>query len=84
MPSHHLTNLEILGYFISEQGFLGVYSRKMSLKIKDTVYLINLDDYPNIWTHWTALYANKDLVTFYNFGVEFIQKKLRKLLVTNI
>ena len=28
-------------------------------KIKDGVYVINLDEYSDIRTHWIALYSNK-------------------------
>ena len=49
---------------------------KMSLdlmvlhKIKDETYAINLDGYFNIGTHWIALYALNNNVTFFNsFGI---------------
>ena len=36
----------------------GVYSRdNLQQKIKDGVYVINLDEYSGIGTHWIALYA---------------------------
>ena len=38
------------------------YSRKKSTKIKDGAYVINLDKYKVIGTHWIALYINSDNV----------------------
>ena len=34
-------------------------------------YVINLDEFKSIGTHWTALYVNdKNLIYFDSFGVE--------------
>ena len=50
--------------------FNGVYSRNNSSKIKDGEYIINLDEYKSIGTHWIALYGNDNNVTYFNsFGV---------------
>ena len=38
------------------------YSRNKSTKIKDGAYVINLDKYKVIGTHWIALYINSDNV----------------------
>ena len=41
--------------------------------MKDRAYVINLDDYKEIGTHWTALNANgNDVIYFDNFRVFFI------------
>ena len=45
-------------------------------KIKNGAYVINLDEYSDIGTHWVALYVNNDDNTF--------QKELKNLLVTKI
>ena len=42
-------------YYESESRFNGVYSRDNVSKIKDGAYIINLDDYSDIGTHWVAL-----------------------------
>ena len=56
-----------------------VYSRNNLPKIKDGEYVINLDDYKSIGTHWIALYVNNNNVTYFNsFGVEHIPKEIRK------
>ena len=50
--------------------FNGVYSRNNLSKIKDGEYIINLDEYKSIGTHWIALYGNDNNVTYFNsFGV---------------
>ena len=52
-------------------------------KIKDGAYVINLDAYPDIGTHWIALYVLNNYVTYLedSFGVNIFQKKLKHLLV---
>ena len=60
IPPHALTNLEIQKYYKNEPRFNGVYSRDnlsehSSTKIKDGAYIINLDEYSDIATHWVAL-----------------------------
>ena len=50
--------------------FNGVYSRNNLSKIKDGEYIINLDEYKSIGTHWIALYGNDNNVTYFDiFGV---------------
>ena len=73
MPPHPLTNFEIQKYYQNEPKFNGVYSRNNLPKKKDKAYVINLDEYPDIRTHWIALYVlNNDVSYFDNFGVEHI------------
>ena len=43
-------------YDQNEFRFNGVYSRDNLPKIKDGAYVINLDEYSDIGTHWVALY----------------------------
>ena len=52
MPPHPLTNFEIQKYYQNEPRFNGVYSRDNLQKIKDGAYVINLDEYSDIRTHW--------------------------------
>ena len=54
MPPHPLTNFEIQ----SKSKFNGVCSRSNLSKIKDGVYVINLDELKAIGTHSIALYVN--------------------------
>ena len=78
MPSHPLTNFEIQKYYENEPKFNGVYSRdNLSNKIKDGAYVINLDEYSNIGTHWVSLSMNNNGVNnFGSFGVEHIPKEI--------
>ena len=50
MPPHPLTNFEIQKYK-NEPKFNSVYSRNNLSKIKDGVYIINLDEYKSVGTH---------------------------------
>ena len=49
--------------------------------IKIGAYVINLDEYLNIETHWVPLYVNnKTLIYFDFFGVEHIPKEIMKFI----
>ena len=78
MPLHPLTNFEVQKYYQNDPRFNGVYSRDNLPKIKDGAYVINLDEYSNIGTHWVALYIhNNDVTYFDSFGVEHIPKEIK-------
>ena len=50
-------------------------------KIKDGAYVINLDEYSDIGTHWIALYVNIKTVTYFDsFGVGHIPKEIKKFI----
>ena len=77
IPPHPLTNFEIQKFYQNEPRFNGVYSRNNLPKIKDGAYIINLDEYSNIGTHWIALYANNNSVTYFDsFDVEHIPNEI--------
>ena len=79
MPPHPLTNFEIQKYYQNEAKFNGVYSRNNLSKIKDAAYIINLDAYKSIGTHWIDLYVNAKNATYFDsFGVEHIPKEISK------
>ena len=41
-------------------------------------YVINLDEYANIGTHWIALFCNKSEIVYFNsFGVEHVPKEIK-------
>ena len=63
MPPHPLTNFEIQKYYQNELKFDGLYSRNNLPKIKDGAYVINLDEYESIGTHWKALHVNNNNLT---------------------
>ena len=73
MPPHTLTNFEIQKYQ-NEARFNGVFSvNNLPKKIKDGPYVINLDEYADVGTHWIALFCNRsEIVYFDSFGVEHI------------
>ena len=49
--------------------------------MKNSAYVINLDEYRDIGTHWVALYVNNKTVTYFDsFGVEHILKKIIKFI----
>ena len=81
MPPHLLTNFEIQKYYQDELRFNGVYSRDNLPKIKDWAYIINLDGYSDIGTHWVSLYVNNNDVTYLDsFGVEHIPKETKSFI----
>ena len=95
LPPHPLTNFEIQEYYQNEPRFNGVFSRdnlpnNNNNNIKNGAYVINIDEYHDIGTHWVALYANSKTVTYFDsFGVEHIPKEImkfiaRKKIITNI
>ena len=50
-------------------------------KIKDATYIINLDEYESIGTHWIALCINAENATYFDsFGVAHISKEIRKFI----
>ena len=81
MPPHPLTNFKIQIYYENKPTFNGVYSRNNFSKIKDEAYIINLDEYESIGTHWIALHINDNNVTYFNnFGVKHIPKDIKKFI----
>ena len=83
IPPHPLTNFEIQMYYQNEPRFnviLKLFCRdNLPDKIKNGTYLINLEEYSDIGTHWIALYVNDKTVTYFDsFGVEHIPKKIKK------
>ena len=71
-----LTNFEIHKYQ-NEPRFNGVYSRDSLEKMKDGAYVLNLDEYSDIGTHWIALCVQNKVTYFDSFGVEHILKEIR-------
>ena len=78
MPPHPLTNFEIQKYYQNGPRFNGVNSRDNLPKIKDGTYVVNLDEYSHIGTHWVALYVhNNDVTYFDSFGEELFPNKIK-------
>ena len=81
MLLHPATNFEIQKYYQNELKFYGVYLGNNLPRIKDGAYVINLDEYKLIGTHWIALYVNGNNATYFDsFGVEHIQKDIKKII----
>ena len=73
-------------FYENEPLFNGVYSRDNLIKIKNGTYIINLDEYSDIGTHWIAFWVigaspkdvdNNDVTYFDSFGVEYILKEIK-------
>ena len=70
--------MEIQKYYQNQYKFNCFYSRNNLFTIKDEAYIINLDEYESIGTHWIALYVNDNNVTYFDgFGVKKNIKNLR-------
>ena len=84
MTPHPLTHFEIQAYYENKTRFNGVYSRKkLPDKIKYGAYVINLDEYSDIGSHWIVLYVNNKTVTYFDsFGLEHIPKEIKKFINT--
>ena len=81
--AHPLTNFEIQEYYQNEPRFNGVFGRDNlpNNTIKNDAYVIDLDEYHDIGTHWVALYVNNKIVTYFDsFGVEHIPKEIMKFI----
>ena len=83
LQPYPLTNFEIQEYYQNEPRFNGVFSRdNLGSAVKNGAYVINLDEYHDIGTHWVALYVNNKTITYFDsFGVEHILKEIRKFIV---
>ena len=65
LPPHPLTNFEVQEYYQNEPRFNGVFSRdNLPNTIKNGAYVINLDEYCDIGTHWVSLYVNNKTITY--------------------
>ena len=78
MPTHPLTNFEMQKYYHNQPRFNGSYSRDNLPKVKDGAYVINLDGYSDIGTHWIVLYGQNNNVTYFDsFRVEHIPEEIK-------
>ena len=69
-------------YYEDELRFSGVYSRdNLPKTIKNGAYVISLDDYTDVDTHWIALYAkNNEFIYFGSFDVEHVSKEIKRFI----
>ena len=78
MLPHPLTNFEIQKYYQNELRCNSFYSGDNLPKLEDRAYVINLDEYSDIGTHWVAFYINNNDNTYFDsFGVEHISKEIK-------
>ena len=82
IPTHPLTNFEMQKYYENELKFNGIFSRNnLPKKIKDGPYVINVDEYADVGTHWIALFCNRNEIFYFNsFGVEDIPEEIKKII----
>ena len=82
LTPHPLTNFKIQEYYQNEPRFNGVFSRDnlpnnnnnnninntttTNNNIKNGPYVINLDEYRDIGTHWVALYVNNKTIIYFD------------------
>ena len=53
----------------------------MPKKIKDGAYVINLDEYADVGTHWIVLFCNRsEIVYFDSFGVEHVPEEIKEFI----
>ena len=78
IPPNPLTNFETEQYYENEPRFNGLYSRdNLPKAIKNGAYVINLDEYADVGTHWIALYVkNNEVIYFDSLGVEHVPKEI--------
>ena len=61
------------------QDFMAFILEPICLKtIKDGAYVINLDEYADVGTHWIALFCNRSEIVYFNsFGVEHVPEEIK-------
>ena len=82
MPPHPLTNFEMQKYYQNEPRFNGIYSRNnLPRQIRDGAYIINLDEYTDLGTHWIALFCNRSKIVYFDsFGVEHVPEEIKEFI----
>ena len=81
IPPHPVTNFDMQKYYKNEPRFNGVFSRNNLPKKKDGAYVINLDEYADVDTHWIALFCNRnEMFYFDSFGVEHVSEEIKEFI----
>ena len=80
LPSHPLISFEIQKYYQNEPRFNGVYSRNnLPKKIKYEAFVINLDEYAEVDTHWIPLFCNRSEIVYFDcFAVEHVSEEIKE------
>ena len=77
-------NQDLMGFLVE------IIYQIQYVHVKNGAYVINLDEYRDIGTHWVAFYVNNKTATYFDsFGVEQIPKEIIKFIgnkniITNI
>ena len=68
-------------YYKNEPRFNCVYCRDNLPKIiKNGVYVINLDEYADVGTHWIVLYIkNNEVIYLESFSIQHVPNKNQKI-----
>ena len=82
MPPNPLTNFKLQDYYKNEPRFNGVFSKNnLFKKTKDGAYIINLDEYADVGTHWIALFCKKKWNCYFDsFVVEHIPEEIKEFI----
>ena len=82
MPPNPLTNFETQKYYYNKPRFNGVFSRdNLPKKIQDGAYVINLDEYGDVGTHWITLFCRKNEIVYSDsFGVEHVPEEITEFI----
>ena len=69
-------------YYQNESRFNNIYSRNnLPKKVKDGAYVIKLDEYADVGTHWITLLCNRsEIVYFDSFGVEHVPEEITEFI----
>ena len=61
------------------QNLMVLFQEIIYLKKKDRAFVINLDRYADVGTHWIALFCNRNEIVYFNsFGVEHVPEEIKK------
>ena len=69
MPPHPLTNFEIQKYYQNDLNLMEFFQEIIFMKkkiIKDGTYVINLDEYADVGTHWIVLLCRKTEIVYFD------------------
>ena len=70
---HPLSSIDITKYFNDEPRFNGVFLRNNLPRMKDTAYVINLDDKKSKGFHWISLFIGRYKTGYLeSFWIEYI------------
>ena len=79
---HSLTNFEIEKYYQSKPRFYSVSSiNNLPERIKEGTYVISLDEYADVGTHWIAFFCKRSEIVYFNsFAVERVPEEIKNFI----